>query len=65
VGRTVVFAASEDWGAGDVQSDSVGARITRAGEELAELVLQQPSGAKSDDALVPFERQLTKLRSVQ
>ncbi|MER5755352.1 FMN reductase [Streptomyces sp. NPDC002088] len=63
--RTAVFAASEDWGAGDAQSDSLGVRITRAGQELAELVLQQPSGAKSDAALVPFEQQLTKLRIAQ
>ncbi|WP_055585809.1 FMN reductase [Peterkaempfera griseoplana] len=60
--RTAVFAASEDWGAGDVQSDTLGTRIIRAGEELAELMLQQPGRAAADDAVVPFEQQLTRLR---
>ncbi|MEW2619229.1 FMN reductase [Streptomyces sp. NPDC048106] len=60
--RTAVFAASEDWGAGDAQSDGLGVRITRAGEELAELVLKEPGGTARDEAVVPFAEQLATYR---
>jgi FMN reductase len=44
---TAVFAASEDWGAGGVGSE-LGARIDRAGAELAAAVAARPASGPSD-----------------
>jgi FMN reductase len=55
---TAVYAASEDWGAGDLAE-----RIARAAGELAELMAGRPSAAAQPaDAVVPFEQQLAALR---
>ncbi|MFF9641730.1 CE1759 family FMN reductase [Kitasatospora aureofaciens] len=44
VAPTAVFAASEDWGGtGDTHTDSLPARIERAGGELAALILAAPA----------------------
>ena len=55
---TAVFAAPEDWGS-DAQ---LSVRVTRAADELADLVRPAPPGQvgadDSDDELVPFERLL-------
>lgn len=55
---TAVFAAPEDWGS-DAQ---LSVRVTRAADELADLVRPVPRGQveadDSDDELVPFERLL-------
>jgi FMN reductase len=48
---TAVFAASEDFGAGGASSP-LSARVERAGRELADKVLQQPTTASAAD---PFE----------
>ena len=48
---TSVFAATEDWGAGDRTSRALAERIDRAAAELAELVAQRPAAAPVD----PFD----------
>jgi FMN reductase len=48
---TAVFAASEDWGAGDAAGRALTERVERAGGELADLVSRQPVAAPLD----PFE----------
>jgi FMN reductase len=45
---TSVFAASEDWGAGDGAAEALAARIQRAAGELADLVAQRPAAAPVD-----------------
>jgi FMN reductase len=47
VAPTAVFAASEDWGAGGVGHE-LGARIDRAGAELAAAVAARPSAGPAD-----------------
>ncbi|MFD8562489.1 FMN reductase [Streptosporangium canum] len=60
---TAVYAASEDWGTGgDDRTDGLAARISRAAEELADLVLRRPAAAEPIDAVIPFEQQLAALR---
>ncbi|MFD5766992.1 FMN reductase [Streptomyces sp. NPDC127049] len=65
VAPTAVYAASEDWGSGgDEYTEGLPHRITRAGEEFAELVAaaaDRKDGAE-EDAFVPFEKQLADLR---
>ncbi|MFH8384786.1 CE1759 family FMN reductase [Kitasatospora sp. NPDC018058] len=47
VAPTAVFAASEDWGGtGDTHTDSLPARIERAGGELAALILAAPANPR-------------------
>lgn len=48
---TSVFAAAEDWGAGDATSGSLSVRLERAARELADLVARQPVAGPSD----PFQ----------
>jgi FMN reductase len=64
---TAVYAASEDWGtAGDERTDSLAARITRAGGELAGLVAGRPASdgaAEPTGTFVPFDQQLAALRT--
>ncbi|MGA5822699.1 CE1759 family FMN reductase [Kitasatospora sp. NPDC094028] len=49
VAPTAVFAASEDWGGtGDTHTDSLPARIDRAGGELAALVLAARANPRPD-----------------
>ncbi|MBB0233040.1 CE1759 family FMN reductase, partial [Streptomyces calidiresistens] len=63
---TGVYAAPEDWGGGSTGRDALGARITRAGAELAAAVLgpvdegpRPAPGAEGDaEGIVPFERYL-------
>ncbi|MFB9876570.1 FMN reductase [Planobispora siamensis] len=62
---TAVFAASEDWGtAGDERTDGLSARITRAAQELADLVRRRPAAAATGQVyeVIPFEQQLAALR---
>ncbi|MFE6227106.1 MULTISPECIES: FMN reductase [unclassified Streptomyces] len=62
---TAVYAASEDWGTGgDEYTEGLPHRITRAGEEFADLVAATANGRprSGDDELVPFEKQLADLR---
>jgi FMN reductase len=47
VGPTAVFAASEDWGAGGAAAE-LGARIDRAGAELAAAVAARPASGPAD-----------------
>ncbi len=58
---TAVYAAAEDWGGGD--GGSLSARITRAGDELADQMSGRPASS-SDDGVVPFEQQLAALRAL-
>ena len=53
---TAVFAASSDWGSATEQD--LGARIKRAGADLADLVRVVPSRATADpfDDFVPFDQ---------
>ncbi|MGW6392481.1 FMN reductase [Streptomyces sp. NPDC055103] len=65
---TAVYAASEDWGSGGGEASPTGwgeglpARITRAGNELADTVAGRPSRRTDEDEIVPFEKQLADLR---
>jgi FMN reductase len=55
---TAVFAASEDWGAGDGGTHGLGERIERAAGELADLVAGRPPAAPLDpfaDPATSFE----------
>ena len=56
---TSVFAASEDFGAGGA-ADSLGARVQRAGSELASAVLRRPAAVTPDpfEEPTPFEELL-------
>ncbi|WP_225668179.1 MULTISPECIES: FMN reductase [unclassified Arthrobacter] len=60
---TAVYAATEDWGAGDGGSQ-LEARITQAGRELAALVVATPrrTGQAAEESL-PFEQLLANLQS--
>jgi FMN reductase len=59
---TGVYAASEDWGSGDAQTDGLAHRITRAADELAALMSGRRAKAAARDTVVPFEEQLAALR---
>jgi len=54
---TAVFAAAQDWGAGDVTSRDLVRRIERAAGELADLVAGRPAAAVADPfaTATPFE----------
>lgn len=56
---TAVYAATADWGA-DGEDDPLGARIARAGEELAGLMLNRKPGGEVEE-FVPFAQQLAAL----
>jgi FMN reductase len=58
VAPTAVYAAAEDWGGGDLS-----ARITRAGDELADQMSGRRASAGQPD-VVPFEEQLAALRAL-
>lgn len=66
---TAVFAASEDWGAGDARTDGLASRIDRAAGELGDLLRKLPhrdaaSGdGAAEEAVVPFAEQLAALRT--
>ncbi|MEV6354634.1 FMN reductase [Streptomyces hydrogenans] len=64
ISSTAVYAASEDWGSGgDEYTEGLPARITRAGQEFAELIATTERRAEGDEEeLVPFEKQLADLR---
>lgn len=57
---TAVFAASDDWGPASEADAGLAARITRAGEQLADLVVSRPRRTVADpfEAPVPFEQLL-------
>ena len=57
VAPTAVFAAAEDWGAGDATSRDLVQRIERAAGELADLVARRPQAAPADPfaSATPFE----------
>jgi FMN reductase len=63
---TAVYAASEDWGAGQDASGDLAERIARAAGELAELMSGRPAAtaqpANPADEVIPFEQQLAALR---
>lgn len=48
---TSVFAAAEDWGAGDGTTGALATRVDRAAVELADLVANRPAAAPTD----PFD----------
>jgi FMN reductase len=48
VAPTAVFAAAEDWGAGDATNRDLIRRIERAADELADLVAQRPRAGLTD-----------------
>jgi FMN reductase len=54
---TTVFAAAEDWGAGDATNRDLVRRIERAEGELADLVAQRPNAGLTDPFAdpTPFE----------
>jgi FMN reductase len=54
---TAVFAAAEDWGAGDATGRDLVQRIERAAGELADLVAQRPQAAAADPfaTVTPFD----------
>ena len=54
---TAVFAAAQDWGAGDVTSRDLVRRIERAAGELADLVARRPAAVVADPFAIatPFE----------
>ncbi|MEU2548097.1 FMN reductase [Streptomyces roseolus] len=64
ISSTAVYAASEDWGTGgDEYTEGLPHRITRAGEEFADLVAATAdSRPGAEEELVPFEKQLADLR---
>ncbi|MFF5975141.1 FMN reductase [Streptomyces sp. NPDC012769] len=56
---TAVYAATEDWGSGgDEYTEGLPARITRAGNEFADMVAARPGRRAEEDEIVPFEKQL-------
>jgi FMN reductase len=57
VAPTAVFAAAEDWGAGDATDHDLARRIERAGGELADLVAQRPATVTTDPfaSVTPFD----------
>lgn len=60
---TAVFAASEDWGAGeDGYEDGLGTRIERAAGELAALMRGRPALVAPEEDVVPFAEQLAAVR---
>ncbi|GAB3427523.1 FMN reductase [Flindersiella endophytica] len=63
---TAVYAAPEDWGAGQDATGDLAERIARGAGELAELMAGRPAaptqaGAAADE-VIPFEQQLAALR---
>jgi FMN reductase len=54
---TAVFAAADDWGAGDATSHHLVQRIERAAAELADLITHRPQAAPADPfaTATPFE----------
>ncbi|MFF9339075.1 MULTISPECIES: FMN reductase [unclassified Streptomyces] len=64
IASTAVYAASEDWGTGgDEYTEGLPARITRAGQEFAELVAAAGRrDGRDEEEIVPFEKQLADLR---
>lgn len=59
---TAVFAASEDWGAGDAQTAELPRRIDRAAAELAQLLgAVVPTSDAPEEDVIPFEQQLAAL----
>jgi FMN reductase len=60
---TAVYAASEDWGAGEAGTDGLAERIGRAAGELGELLLNRPRSAAAAEELVPFADQLAAVRA--
>lgn len=58
---TAIFAAPEDWASENV----LAARLERAGDELARLIIGRPAAVRSDDEaeVVPFERLLQRGRN--
>lgn len=57
-----VFAASEDWGGGDVTSTTLPDRVARAAAQLADLLAGH--GTRRDDPftdVIPFEERLRRL----
>jgi FMN reductase len=54
---TAVFAAAEDWGAGDATGHELVQRVERAAGELADVVAQRAPAAQADpfDDPTPFE----------
>ena len=54
---TAVFAAAEDWGAGDGDDRDLAGRIDRAAGELADLVARRPAAVAADPfaTATPFE----------
>jgi FMN reductase len=57
---TAVFAAAEDWGAGDATNRDLARRIERAAGELADLVAHRPAALTVDPfaTATPFEELL-------
>jgi FMN reductase len=61
---TAVYAAAEDWGStGDTRTDTLSARITRAGDELAGLMTGRQATSRTEK-VVPFEQQLAALKAM-
>jgi FMN reductase len=59
---TSVFAASEDWGAGDETTTGLPERVSRAAGEFADLVAMRSTERGDPFAhVVPFEQQLSRL----
>jgi FMN reductase len=59
---TSVFAASEDWGAGDETTTGLPERVSRAAGEFADLVATRSTERGDPFAdVVPFEQQLSRL----
>jgi FMN reductase len=54
VAPTAVFAAAEDWGAGDATNHDLVRRIERAAGELADLIAGRPSATPADPFEGPF-----------
>ena len=54
---TAVFAAAQDWGAGDATNRDLVRRIERAAGELADLVARRPAAVLADPfaTATPFE----------
>ena len=54
---TAVFAAAQDWGAGDATNRGLDRRIERAAGELADLVARRPAAVAADPfaTAAPFE----------